>query len=121
MAKVILTLTIAFILLGLVFSYLIAGTESWWGKYYYVWDKAKDCLLVWSLTFYVAGVYLFSLRALLVFFVIRLLWEFLAIPDYKLASGTEVMDLLFAILLFIIVANLIKTNGGNKDNHFSTR
>jgi hypothetical protein len=119
MANKALTLTIVFILLGLCFSYLIAGTEGWWGEYYYLWDKGKDFLLILSLV-------LFSLtrekihpdsatacKGLLVFFLIRIAWESLAIPDYELAAGVEIIDALFTINLTIMIVVYLKASGWN--------
>lgn len=103
MAKQLIPVTISFILLGLIFSYLVSGTVGWWARYYYVWDKGKDVLLVMCLITRVRGYHLPPLKALLCFLIVRLLWELLAIPDYQIASSTEVIDVLFAMALGLIV------------------
>jgi hypothetical protein len=108
--NVLLTLTIAWYLLGLIVSYLLTGTDHpLWERYYFVWDKGKDLLLVWTLSRFVYGTWRSILQALLVFLVIRLLWEAIAIPNYKLASRYEIIDVLFLIDLLVIIYIMAKT------------
>lgn len=117
MAKL-LTLAITWVLTGLALWYLLTGTNnSFADRWYYVWDKGALLLAFLALWSKVSGVYREVIMWLLVFLFIRLLWEALAIPNYKIAFRWEVIDIFFGLDLLIIMIIIIKSHWWKLKSH----
>lgn len=104
-----LTITIAFILLGLGIGYIDAFKSiTLWSNFYYVWDKSKDLLLVLTLQLFTPNKKIKqSLRLLASFFVLRIIWDLIAITtNYSTAASPTIMAIMFflwAIVILIIM------------------
>lgn len=98
--------TIAFILLGLGIGYIDAfKSVALWSNFYYVWDKTKDLLLVLTLQKFTPNKSIKqSLRLLASFFVLRIIWDLIAITtNYNTAASPTIMLIMFSLWATVII------------------
>lgn len=101
-----LAITIAFILLGLGIGYIDAFKSIvLWSDFYYVWDKMKDLLLVLTLKKFIPNQKIKqSLSLLASFFVLRIIWDLIAITtSYSTAASPTMMLTMFSIWAVVII------------------
>jgi hypothetical protein len=101
-----LSVTVSFILVGLLIGYIDAFKSiEFWSNYYYIWDKIKDLLLVLTLRSFVPNVKAKEgLKYLSYFFSCRILWDILVIiQSFQVAASPIVMIIMFALLTTLII------------------
>ena len=106
-----LSVTVAFIILGLGIGYIDAiKSITLWSNFYYLWDKTKDLLLVWSLQLFISNNRVKKgLRILASFFVIRIIWDLIAITtDYNTAASPIVMIIMFTLWALVIITLMVQ-------------
>ena len=106
-----LSVTVALILLGLGIGYIDAiKSITLWSNFYYLWDKTKDLLLVWSLQMFISSNKVKKgLRILASFFVIRIIWDLIAITtDYNTAASPIVMIIMFTLWALVIITLMVQ-------------
>lgn len=100
-------ITIAVILIGLWIGYVSADYyDGRWMEYYYLWDKGKDVLLLLIPVQFVSKKLKIILCSMVVFFLVRFVWQMFAIRDYATASRPSIIFLLY-ILEMIMVLGII--------------
>ncbi len=98
--------TISFILLGLGIGYIDAiKSVALWSDFYYVWDKTKDLLFALTLERFTPNKkFKQSLRLLASFFVIRIIWDLIAITtNYNTAASPIIMIIMFSLWAMVII------------------
>lgn len=98
--------TIAFILLGLGIGYIDAFKSiTLWSNFYYVWDKTKDLLFALTLQNFTPNKRIKqSLRLLASFFVLRIIWDLIAITtNYSTAVSPLIMIIMFSMWALVII------------------
>lgn len=105
MRKIMHSLSITLILMGLLIGYAKAdyNYDPWslWNQYYYLWDKGKDILIVLCVIF-PCNKFRWSWVAVGIFFVVREVWQLFAIKDYSSSSRPSVIFLLFCVDILVI-------------------
>lgn len=105
MRKLLHSITISFILIGLLLGYAKADYNydpfSLWDRYYYIWDKGVGILLGLCVIF-PAKSFKIAWGLVVSFFCIREVWEVFAIVDYSKSNRPSVIFLLFCAVILVI-------------------
>lgn len=105
MRKYLHPLTMTVIIIGLLIGYGKADYNydplSLWNKFYYSWAKGVDLLLILCILYPERG-YKYAWVSLGVFYLIREIWEVLAIKDYATASRPSIIFSLFLLEIIVI-------------------
>lgn len=100
--------SIMWYLLGLLLFYHMADfSNPVWGHLYYVWDKGKDVLLLVALAG-LAPKHRKQILPVIIFSIIRLLWEVAAWLINQNINGSKVIDYLFLLCLVVYLWPFIK-------------
>ena len=106
-----LIISIAFTLLGLGVGYIDAFKSiTLWSNFYYLWDKTKDLLFALTLAEFVKITKIKqSLRLLASFFVIRIIWDLIAITtNYNTAASPIIMITMFTLWAIVVIILMVK-------------
>lgn len=105
-------ITISFIVIGLIvftsmatFDYGIYSEH--WGRSYALWDKGKDCLLLylaWDLSYKKYGNLLLPL---FIFMILRLVWDFISWGTGLSINNTKAVGVLFIIYIIYVTYKTI--------------
>lgn len=94
-----LGLGISLYIVGLLVFYTWGQFSTGWYEYYYIWDKAKDLLLVWALYSVVSNRLKWAVLPVLTFSFVRLLWQIIST-----LTGWDINNVKAAGFLFIGLA-----------------
>ena len=112
MIKALHNFTILLILLGLLIGYgkadygtnphpVLGSIFYYWSKCYHIWSKTVDVFLIFCVL-YPCREYRKIWISLAIFYGIRAIWEFWAIPDYASASHPSIIFSLFLIEICVV-------------------
>lgn len=105
MRKYLHLITVAFILMGLLIGYGKADYDydplNLYNQYYYIWDKTKDVLVSLCVIFPFKDAKV-AWVSLVLFFLIRAIWQIFAIQDYANANRPSIIFLLFLTEILVI-------------------
>jgi len=100
--------TVWFLLIGWLY-FLRKGTESeFTAAIYYLWDKAKDVLLIACIYGMIAVKYRWILQPVLIYSIIRFIWEIISILTGWDINHPPTVKLLLTIILTGLTILLIK-------------
>jgi len=102
-------LTVAFIVMGLLTftGFAMFDVENW-ARAYALWDKGKDCLLLFCLVNYSAKKYSQLVKPIFYLSIMRLVWDGISWVTGLNINNTKVVGLLFLIYSFYVLYKTIK-------------
>lgn len=94
-----------FILVGMLYCY---ADLPGWQKWYFIWDKTKDVMLLASLTLLAPKAYRRIPLFTLIFVSIRLIWDIIVEITGIYINHPLAVNILFIILLMVCVTAVLK-------------
>lgn len=104
--------TIAFFMIGMLVFYAMATFHiDYWSRLYFIWDKGKDVIIMYSLWQLSVKKYGQVLQPVFWFTVVRLVWEFISWATGLAVNNSIVVGILFIIVSLYVFIAAIKTDG----------
>lgn len=111
-----IALAICVYMIGLLILYTWGQLSDGWYEYYYLWDKCKDLLLV-SALYYCAGRLRWAVLPVVLFSIIRLLWQIVSTITGLDINNTKAVGILFIAMAFtcsfLTIKELLKWHKSN--------
>lgn len=109
----ILKVAIAWYIVGLLIFLLWmvvekTGGNNKWPDYYYIWDKAKDVLLIAAIYFLIEKKTRWIVLPALIYSIIRLIWEPISMMTGIGINNSMAVNILFLVLVTGVSTLLLK-------------
>lgn len=103
-----IAVAVSFYIVGLLVFHVWGQLDDGWYEVYYIWDKAKDVLLTKGLHLVSPPQYKDGLLCVVIFSLIRFLWQIISYFTGANINNTEVIGWLFIMLAFIAFLMMLK-------------
>lgn len=82
-------------------------------KFYWLWIKVSELLLIFGYNFYLRGALKKVCFVMSGFYFIRVIWQIFEISDYEAANKIAMIDILFAFCLISVISISFLSNTKN--------
>jgi hypothetical protein len=101
--------SIAFYVLGLlVFTTMATFGVNYWDSIYFIWDKAKDSIFLFTIWQFSKKKYHNTMRPVFILSLVRLLWDFVANLTGIYVNNTLAVGILFTLYIIYVSYTIIK-------------